>query len=447
MSAKCASKSRRGISLSEAMVSLLILTMVMIVALTLLFSMKSFAERQQVKTAPRQTARRAVDYLSSFVAGATDLNDRADPPSPNAIVTWISTGSSFTRRQASYNNLTAAQAASGLGEEGTDILTVAVPIDPFQVPISRWPGWQKAANMYFSFTDGCDDDQDGVIDANGDAVMEQRFKELTGATPTPPSGQLMSPVLMLIDADGNWGYYQITNYSNQYSCDAKAVDIEGEIRQVNVHVQATPGNSEHINPPGGRPELNDPALAGGMRFYSFRVRRDALGIPNLEQKIGLFDPATDNPGTAFTPIMPNVEDFQVAYMYRASPNGTTDTIFNTADAAIPATIAGESTFGVPPQFGFSTTPSAADLAWDITRVSGLRISITSRSAPVRFESRNISVRRGTQTRANSRPDSEDRAGVGPDTADAQLPAGTRLGDFDHHRMTATILIRNRMLGN
>ena len=93
MSAKCASKSRRGISLSEAMVSLLILTMVMIVALTLLFSMKSFAERQQVKTAPRQTARRAVDYLSSFVAGATDLNDRADPPSPNAIVTWISAGS------------------------------------------------------------------------------------------------------------------------------------------------------------------------------------------------------------------------------------------------------------------------------------------------------------------------------------------------------------------
>ncbi|MHB8800984.1 MAG: type IV pilus modification PilV family protein [Thermoanaerobaculia bacterium] len=446
MSAKCASKNRRGISLSEAMVSLLILTMVMIVALTLLFSMKSFAERQQVKTAPRQTARRAVDYLSSFVAGATDLNDRADPPSPNAVITWYATaqGASLTRRQASYNNLTAAQAGNGFGEEGTDILTVSVPIDPFFVPISRWPGWQHAANLYFSYTDGCFDELGNPV-ADGDTVMEQRFKELTGATPNA-AGQLQSPILTLVDADGNWAYYQITGYQ-QFSCAAQSVVIDGETRTYNVHVVSNPGQSDGLNPPGGRPELNDPSLAGGMRFYSFRVRRDANGIPNLEQKIGLFDPLTDNPGTAFTPIMPNVEDFQVAYMYRASPNGTTDTIFNTADAAFPATIAGQTTNGVPPQFGFDTSPSAADLAWDITRVSGLRISITSRSAPVRFESRNISVRRGTQTRANSRSDSEDRAGVGPNTDDAQLPAGTLLGDFDHHRMTATILIRNRMLGN
>ena len=446
MSAKCASKHRRGISLSEAMVSLLILTMVMIVALTLLFSMKSFAERQQVKTAPRQTARRAVDYLSSFVAGATDLNDRADPPSPNAIITWYATaqGATLTRRQASYNNLTAAQAGNGFGEEGTDILTVAVPIDPFQVPISRWPGWQHASNLYFSYTDGCFDDAGNPV-ADGDAVMEQRFKELTGATPNA-AGQLQSPILTLVDEDGTWAYYQITAYQ-QFSCTAQDVLIDGETRQYNVHVISNPGQSDGINPPGGRPELNDPSLAGGMRFYSFRVRRDANGVPNLEQKIGLFDPLTDNPGTAFTPIMPNVEDFQVAYMYRGSPNGTTTTIFNTADDAIPATIGGQTTNGVPPQFGFDTSPSAADLAWDITRVSGLRISITSRSAPVRFESRNISVRRGTQTRANSRPDSEDRAGVGPDTDDGQLPSGTRLGDFDHHRMTSTILIRNRMLGN
>ncbi|HMM36204.1 MAG TPA: hypothetical protein PKA62_15915 [Thermoanaerobaculia bacterium] len=430
------------------MVSLLILTMVMIVALTLLFSMKSFAERQQVKTAPRQTARRAVDYLSSFVAGATDLNDRADPPSPNAIITWYATanGGALTRRQASYNNLTAAQAGNGFGEEGTDILTVSVPIDPFFVPIARWPGWQHAANLYFSFTDGCDENpRDGNVDANGDAVMEQRFKDLTGAAPNA-AGQLQSPILTLVDADGNWAYYQITGYQ-QFSCTAQAVVIDGETRMYNVHVVSNPGQSDGVNPPGGRPELNDPSLAGGIRFYSFRVRRDANGVPNLEQKIGLFDPLTDNPGTAFTPIMPNVEDFQVAYMYRASPNGTTDTIFNTADAAFPATIAGQTTNGVPPQFGFDTSPSAADMAWDITRVSGLRISITSRSAPVRFESRNISVRRGTQTRANGRPDSEDRAGVGPDTVDAQLPSGTRLGDFDHHRMTSTILIRNRMLGN
>ncbi len=68
MFARFRSKPTRGVSLSEAMVSLLILTMVMIVALTLLFSMKSFAERQQVRTAPRQVSRRATRRLGASAA-------------------------------------------------------------------------------------------------------------------------------------------------------------------------------------------------------------------------------------------------------------------------------------------------------------------------------------------------------------------------------------------
>ena len=421
-------RHRRGVSLSEAMVSLLILSMVMIVALTLLFTMKSFAERQQVKTAPRQTARRTLDYLSTFIAGATDLNDNASPPSPNAIVTWYAQGNSLSLVQASYNNLTAAQSA--LGEPGTDIITLALPIDPFKVPIARWPGWQHAANLYFTYTDGCPSDE----------LMKQNFMQLTGAV--GDSNQAQSIILTLVDIDGRWSYYEITGYQD-FSCTPK-LSTDGNAIPYNVHVTSNPGQSQRLNPPGGHPELNEPSLAGGMRIYSFRVRRDGNGVLNLEQKLGLFDPATDNPGTAFTPIMPDVEDFQVAWLYTASPDGSGRTVFNTFDPATSANVLVNATGNVPPQAGFASAPGA----WDVTMVSGLRLSVTTRSTPIRFESRNISVRRGTNAALPSaRPRSEDRAEALPNAADPGGPTGVLVGDFDHHRMTATVLIRNRMLGN
>ena len=113
-----------------------------------------------------------------------------------------------------------------------------------------------------------------------------------------------------------------------------------------------------------------------MRIYSFRVRRDGTGVLNLEQKMGLFDPATDNPGTAFTPIMPDVEDFQVAYLYSASPNGTGRTIFNTFDPATSSDVLVNATGNVPPQAAFGGGAGA----WDITMVSGIR---TLRHRPLR----------------------------------------------------------------
>lgn len=422
---------RRGLSLSEVMVSLLILTMVMIVALTLLFTMKSFAERQQVRTAPRQTSRRAIDYLSDYISGATDLNDNASPPSPNAIVTWYNQGSgggAAVAKQATYNNLTDAQ--SGLGEVGTDIITLAMPTDTFKVPISRWPGWQGASNLYFNYRDGCPDVN----------LMKRNFLQMTGGNDT---NQAQSIILTLVDVNGQWAYYEITGYQ-QFTCSGTTPDGD----PFTVHVTSNPGQSQRINPPGGHPDLVDPYLAGGIKIYSFRVRRDANGVPNLEQKLGLFDPATDNPGTAFTPIMPNVEDLQIAWLYSGSPDGSGRTIFNTVDPTtgnavlIPSNVSNNT--NVPPQVG----PGGVATPWDITMVSGIRLSITSRSAPLRFESRNISVRRGTATFANARPTSEDHPGLGPDAFEVPgATAGARVGDFDHQRLTSTILIRNRMLGN
>ncbi len=448
MCARSRTERARGMSLSEAMVSLLILTMVMIVALTLLFTMKSFAERQQMKTAPRQTSRQAMEYVGSFLTGATDLNDLADPPNPNAIVTWYTQGNSSSPRQASFNNLKNDATESKLGEVGTDIITISVPANQMLAPFTKWPGQQHSSTAWINFKDGCGPDP------GNDTEMTRRFLELTGADITDPArfNEAKSGILTVIDANGQWAYYEITSYQ-QFDCDS--VDSSTGLPNP-VHIVANPGQSQRINPPGGQPTLVPPvSLAGGMRFMSFRVRRpdpnDPDSIPNLEQKQGLFDPTTDNPGTAFVPIIPDVEDLQVAYLYSqplSSGSITNRTVWNTwtgsAGAVIPADppdVAGTDNFNnVPPQ-GTSS-------AWDITRVAGVRLSITSRSAPLRFEARNISVRRGSTTRTNARPRSEDRAGAAPgDRQKEGATTGRFIGDFDHHRMTSTLLIRNRMLGN
>lgn len=426
MFARSGSRRRRGVSLSEALVSLLILTMVMIVALTLLFTMKSFGERQQVKTAPRQTSRRAIDYVGAFVAGATDLNDRAALTSPNAIVTWYALGGANTPTQASFNDL---PVGSPLGEPGTDIVTVAAPTSPVGVLFTKWPNKTHTDTAWLDYREGCP--------VNAD--LEANFRALTGSHSTG-GGPAQSAVLVAYDANGAWRYYQITEYK---AFDCSSVDAATGLANP-VQVVANPSATDVVNPPGGEPDLIEPVnLAGGMRFVSFRIRRDGNGIPNLEQKQGLFNPGTDNPGTAFAPIMPDVEDLQVAYLYSQSPDGTGRTVFNTYDASTNSVVLVQNVAAnnrVPPQ--------GTGSLWDVSRISGLRVSVTSRSAPLRFETSKISVRRGATTVTNGRPRSEDRAGAGPD--DFEVPgatAGLRVGDFDHFRMTSTLLIRNRMLGN
>lgn len=434
MCARFRSRGRRGVSLSEAMVSLLILTMVMIVALTLLFTMKSFAERQQAKTAPRQTSRRAIEYLGAFVAGATDLNDIATPPSPGAIVTWYSRPGvgAPVLKQASYNNL---PLASTFGEPGTDIVTVAFPTSAEKLPFTQWSGTAHTTD-WIDYRTGC-------VGASGTATMRASFLQLTGATGA--AGSERSEVLTVVDANGTWGYYQITSYGT-FSCGS--VSAGGDPNP--VQVVAAPIATVRVDPVAGEPTLAPPVfLCPGMRFLSFRVRRDGNGTLNLEQKQGLFDPDSDNPGNAFTPIMPDVEDLQVAYLYSVSPNGTGRTIFNTWDEAASANVPIPVNAGIPTGSGGVPYQGTGSL-WDVTNVSGLRISVTSRSAPLRFDTRSLSVRRGAATLLNVRPRSEDRAGATQD--DYEQPGvtsgpGPRVGDFDHHRMTSTILIRNRMLGN
>src|SRR5450759_2982417 len=138
----------QGFTLLEAMISLLLLVIVLIVAMTMLFQMRAFAERQQYFMLPRQAARRATDYLSYYIAGASDLN-YVNPlqQSPNALITYYNLNGVLT--QSSYNNLTGAEtgnaarvvaaappviptaiSSTNFGDIGTDIITMVAPFNP-----------------------------------------------------------------------------------------------------------------------------------------------------------------------------------------------------------------------------------------------------------------------------------------------------------------------------
>lgn len=409
-------RRRRGFTLAEAVVSLVILVLVMTVALTLLFSMKSFAERQQVNTVPRQAARRAVDYVSYYLSSATDLN--AEFGNPNAIQIWYefcdhcNGKNPSVDRQASYNNLTTAQ--SSLGTPGTDIISLGVPVTPLRIPVSIWPGNDNAAStMWLNYRRGCPND----------TLNMDMFKAETGAHTT--GGQSESGVLAVMDATGRWVYIQITTY-NGSNCSAADDKI--------IHVTINP-SGDRINPPGGwRDDLIEPiTLAAGLDFVSFRHRvNPTTNVPALEQKVsgtdaagvfhnGFFDPTTDNPGTMFVPIVENIEDFQIAYIFNDGA------IFNTETQVL-------TTQGQVPLQDRSDTVNCGTFVRDILCVQALRLTFVGRSLPM-----NLGVRNMADWNLKLRPRAEDHA---PATAPDTLAGGI----FDRYRQTTTVMIRNRTLG-
>ena len=379
----------RGFTLLEAMISLLLLVIVLIVAMTMLFQMRAFAERQQYFMLPRQAARRATDYLSYYIAGASDLNYvKPLQQSPNALIMYYNLVGVLT--QASYNNLTTAQAA--FGDVGTDIITMVAPFNPSRYQVQAFPSVSGTADLWLNFRVGC-----GVLD---DTANMKAFKAATGW-----DGK-QSTLLMLVDNTGSWAYVRIADSGSYKSSDC--ANTAG--KNINIQVDTT---AAALAPPNGAGVLTDPVyLVAGLQVISFRVLTDSVdGVPKLQQKLGLFDPTTDNPGTAFTNVMENVEDLQVAYMY---PNGA---IWNTVNQAIAAP-------GVPPQAGPSSAATLLDL--DIQNVIGLRFSVTGRSPLLPMGSQKLTIQ-------HFRPASEDHAKGVSD-------------QFDHYRATATLMLRNRIPG-
>ncbi|MCD4750361.1 MAG: PilW family protein [Thermoanaerobaculales bacterium] len=368
-----------GFSLVEILLALGLTALLMMVASQLTVSMKRSSDRMRISAETKLRAQKALDFLAMNVRGATDMNPIGSNPA--AIMTWYERG--VNPVQATFNNVTNAN----LADVGTDIITIAKADSNTQVANIKWPGSvQNAANAWWEFGPLCPDG----------AANLALFKELT-----QESGGLSQPIL-LVDSAGHYAWYQITNYLDAWNTNQGCNQTPPEI-----HVVANPGNSDMLNPPGGPQGLvnnlpDEPIrMMLGVKFFTFRVRNGWL-----EQKMGLFNPATDNPGTAFTPLIQDVEDLQFAWPF------TDGTIWNTATQQLPS---GTYTNSVPAQ--------GTALAYDVLNVNALRITVVARSTEELT---------WDPAALFSRPAIEDRTGGANDR-------------FFHHRATTLVMIRNRNL--
>jgi type II secretory pathway pseudopilin PulG len=479
---------RRGFSLMEAMVSLIILVIVMVVVLSLLFSMKSFAEKQQAFTAPRQTARRALDYVSSTLAGAGDWNQvqstaaLTTPGNPYAVVTffeWGNSAAATARRQASWNNLTgnetlnakftvnpAAPVASKVestkfGSLGTDVISVAYPsaqVSPIRIPITLWGGGTTAGStdvdVFLDFSAGCG----GA--AKDDAANLAAFKPLVGQW-TESGGKIVSSTLIIADGNGAWRLVQLDDLGNSAKLTSncaqqRSLSTGGNGQIVHATLKA-PTVDQYYAPGGWRADVlsNASVLIAGIDFVSFRHRTvldttDPAAtrvIGQLEQKSsgvnpatgkyapGFFDPTIDNDTakTTFTPIVDNVDDFQVAYILQdGSIWNTAGNVFDNGGTRVPLQAQTPAAPGNPAVSCNSPTLSGNNL--DAACIVGLRVNVVGRSLPLSFGSRTMSEAAGRR-----RPAVEDHpVSTVNDTLDS--------GIYDRLRLTTTVMLRNRALG-
>lgn len=413
---------QRGFTLIEAIVSLAILVIVLVVSLSLLFTMRSFAEKQELVADARQTARRAVDYLSYYARGANDMRGSTGGAiagtSSNSLVMWVNTpgAGGGVQAQVSFDNLgQGGIGPAGLADPGTDLITLAYALNARFIPVATWPGNQHAATITFNFRDGCPNDTQNML----------LFEQLTGCTPasacdgsSPTGAGALSGNLTLTDANGNWCYYQITNYQSS-SCG----DVAGNV----IQVVNNPGRSDMLNPPSGEPQLQQPVgLGAGVQYYSFRVKTTTVApfIPQLEQKNAICDPtgalfgtADTGAGSTFVPILDNIEDLQIAYIFN---DGTIAN--NNAAGQLPA-----AQQYVPTQ---AAIPVAG--AKDISNVIGLRITVVARASQA-FSPMDLARDRYPLL-------------VAEDHTPVQPAAGNQLLRTFRYRLSATLMLRSRMFG-
>ena len=330
--------AERGFTLMEAMVSLIILVIVMVVVLSLLFSMKSFAEKQQSYTAPRQTARRALDYIATSLSGAADFNQVAaieNPPTPGnpyALVMaweWGNATDGTLRRQASFNNLDGTEngpgwnnsayvvnaspdvatqvKSSAFGTIGTDVISIAFPApqnSPIRIPISRWDDASPAGvTLYLDYAAGCN----GTTGGAADLANLSAFRGAVGAvTETAAGGKMVSSLLIIADGNGAWRLTQLDDLMNaallKSDCSQqRALATPGNGQVITATIKA-PTLDQYFAPGGWRPNMFNGAafLIAGIDFVSFRHRTvldptdpaKVRVIGQLEQKSSGLNPAT-----------------------------------------------------------------------------------------------------------------------------------------------------------
>jgi len=393
-----------GFTLIEVTITMGLLVIVLVLSGSLLFSMKSFAQKQQSFAEPRQTARRAIEYLSYYARGASDqvFTSKATP-APNAIVTHYDLNG--TNTQACFDNVDPT-ANGDIADPGTDVVTLAKPnAGSSNITILDMPS-SASSEYYFGYTMGCPDNDTNM----------SLFKQAVGFDPATGNSSL----LILFDSfTGRWQYYQITNFQ-------QSVCASGYVKAV-----ANPGGSDGTNPPGGQRVMDCTAnggiphckLTAGVQFITFRVRT-ANGTPRLEQFAApyrLFNPAVDRPGTAFIPLLDNVEDLQVSYIFRDG------SIWNSAETTNRYLDGTGTPDHVPSQVDLSATLPGAH---DAVNVRGLRVSVVARSA------RPLPAYVGLGGTGHAPPT------VPPENSTAAYTPG-----YYHYRLTATVMLQNRVLGN
>jgi type II secretory pathway pseudopilin PulG len=328
------SNRQKGFTLVEMTISLFILIIVLVLSMSLLFSMKNFAQRQRQFAEPRQNARRAIDYLGGFIRSSTDMNFTSG--NPNCIVASYSQGG--VPVQATRNDVD----DEALAAPGTDLITLgtAPTFEPIQVT-------NIAGAVYtLRFSSACTSATQNM----------QLFMDATGNCSSSCAGGATRPCNCLSDLttaynidSGTWNFVQINQYLTSTCNPPNNSTITANVNFVTTSNGGDNSGAITTAPAGAM-------LNAGLRFLSFRVQAD----PNdpltlqLQQKQGLFDPAVDNPGNNFFGILDNIEDMQLAYLYNDG------TVVN------------------------NVTPTQADVA----RLIGIRLSLVARaSTPISLAER------------------------------------------------------------
>ncbi len=403
------SSRHSGFTLVELLVVMAMLGMVLWIFGQLFFPMQRLATRQRLDTEARQNARAAADYLHFMLRGAGDMNNgAAGNRTPALLLTWACFGSgNGTAAQVTYDNVTNAN----LADIGTDIITFsrATASGPVLLHGGSFQGLSSTASQ-FSYSEACN------ADGSGSAANLALFKQVTGAHDV--GGVQQSQILTVFNPVGGfWGFYQVTSYEDATNSDCCTATKRY------LSIVANPTTTQLVQPywllPGattgaacnGFPAvatyLSNPELVPGIRFYSLRVRNGWL-----EQKTGVFNPNTDNPGTDFVQILPNVEDLQFAYLFNGNQirnNLSTNRLTTTNNVP-----------GVATGTGF-----------DNTDVMAVRFTVTVRSS---------GEVPGGIGRDNIQPAAEDH----DPTAD--IPPKVR-DNFYHVQLSGIAVLRNRTPGS
>lgn len=381
------SGKQRGFSLLEMLVVLATLVVILVLTGQLVFAMRRSALQQQFEVDARQTARGAADYINFVLRGAMDPPNA--PPGSVALLFRARWGENEV--QLSYDNVT----DPAFADPGTDIISFARFHEATTVtPVRAEGGPDGAGAWWWAFEGGC---RTGGTQEEREAANLQLFRQLTGYI----SDEVPSEPLLLLDDTGQIAVYRICTYTSSHC------DVTPPCDQPCVIVQANTACTGGVIPAGGYTGMTNPRLIVGLRFGSLRVRNGWL-----EQKESFFDPT--QPDQGFVPVLPHVEDLQVAYIFDRAVGGAgiADVVWNN-----------------DPAHTFAAAQGRVPDATQARQVIGVRITVTGRAPQEQV---------GAGQQRFYRPPAENRPG-GEESGEAA-------DGFARFTVSSTALLRNRIGG-